>query len=175
MPVFIYSLFNLKTADERRFFLVRGFIELFVDWLFSVTEFDEKLHRKGRKERKVKRQEPLCPLLHSMKKHRLSELRTRMIWIRRIFTDTINPCASVSSVQSVFFYSFSGMKPTCMKVSAFICVHLRFLNWVIFRTGFTGFTGYASFFNPINPVILSNWKCQPTAPRQSAKLLEGAK
>jgi len=29
-------------------------------------------------------------------------LRTRMTQIRRIFTDTYNPCASVSSVQSVF-------------------------------------------------------------------------
>ncbi len=170
MPVFIYSLFNLKTADERRFFLVRGFIELFVDWLFSVMKFDKMIHHKGRKERKEKQQDSLHPLCHNMKKHRLSELRTRMIQIRRIFTDTANPCASVSSVQSVFHHSFSGMKPTCTKVSAFIGVHLRFLNWVIFRTGFTGFTGYVLSFDPVNPVILSNLKCQLPTLRWSAKV-----
>jgi hypothetical protein len=125
-------------------------------------EFDKTIHCKGLKERKEKRQESLHPLLHSMKKHRLSELRTRMTRIRRIFTDTTNPCASVSSVQSVFYRSFSGMKPTCMKVSAFVCIHLRFLNKVIFLTGLTGFTGYVLFFNP---VIQSNLKCQLPAPR----------
>ncbi len=42
--------------------------------------------------------------------------RTR---IARIFTDTSNPCASASSVQSVFYPK--RFDP----VSAFICVHLR--------------------------------------------------
>ncbi len=106
-------------------------------------------HRKGHKERKA---QPQCG--------------TRMTWIQRIFT---YPCASVSSMQSVFHYSFSGMKSTCTKVSAFICVHLRFLNWVIFRTGFTGFTGYVLFFNPVNPVILSNLKCRLPTLQWSAK------
>jgi hypothetical protein len=164
-----YKLEPQINADERRFFLMRGFIKLFVNWLFSATEFNKAMHCKGHKERKERQQESLHPLLHSMKKHRLSELRTRMTRIRRIFTDTIDPCASVSSVQSVFYYSFSGMKPTCLKVSAFIGVHLRFLNKVIFRTGFTR---YVLFFNPVNPVILSNLKCQPTTPRHNVKLME---
>ncbi|GFO96614.1 hypothetical protein ig2599ANME_0803 [groundwater metagenome] len=30
--------------------------------------------------------------------------RTQMTQIRRIFTDTFNPCASVSSVKSVFYH-----------------------------------------------------------------------
>ncbi len=154
----------------QRSFPAMGFIELFVDWLFSVMEFDKTMHRKERKERKEKQQKYLCPLCHSMKKHRLSELRTRMTRIGRIFTDTINPCASASSVQSVFHHSFSGMKPTCKKVSAFICVHLRFLKKVIFRTGLTEFTGYV--FNPVYPVILSNSRRRLPAPRQSARLLE---
>ncbi|KCZ72006.1 hypothetical protein ANME2D_01405 [Candidatus Methanoperedens nitroreducens] len=115
-------------ADERRFFPVTEFIELFVDRFFSVMEFDKTIHCKGRKERKEKRQESLYPLCHSMKKHRLSELRTRMTRIKRIFTDNCNPCVSVSSVQSVFHPSFSGMKPTCTKVSAFICVPLRLID-----------------------------------------------
>ncbi len=102
------------------------------------------------------------------------QLRTRMIRIRRIFTDTANPCASVSSVQSVFYYSFSGMKPTCTKVSAFIGVHLRFLNEAIFQTGLTGLAGCVLSFNPVNPVILSNWKCQLAAPRLSAMAREVA-
>ena len=46
---------------------------------------------------------------------------TRMTRIGRIFTDTINPCASVSSVQSVFYCN-----PLC-RVSAFICVHPRLI------------------------------------------------
>jgi hypothetical protein len=92
------------------------------------------------------------------------QLRTRMTRIRQIFTDTINPCASVSSVKSVFHHSFSGMKLTCTKVSAFICVHLRFLKNVIFQTGLTGLTGYV--FNPVYPVILSNLKCQTPASEQ---------
>jgi hypothetical protein len=155
-------------ADERRFFLATEFIELFVGRSFSVIEFDITMHRKGRKERKVKQQDSLLPLLHSMKKHRLSELRTRMTRIRRIFTDTTNPCASVSSVQSVFYHSFSGMKSTSTKVSAFICVHLRFLYRVIFQTGLTGLTGLKNEAYPVNPVILSNLKCQLPANRKSA-------
>ncbi len=47
-------------------------------------------------------------------------IRTRMTRIRRIFTDTLNPCASASSVQSVF-YSIPSW------VSSFICVHLRLI------------------------------------------------
>ncbi len=43
--------------------------------------------------------------------------RTRMIRIGRIFTDVLNPCASVSSVQSVFYRN----------ASAFICVHPRLI------------------------------------------------
>jgi hypothetical protein len=62
------------------------------------------------------------------------------------------------------------MKPTRMKVSAFIGVHLRFLEKVIFRTGLTGFAGYASFFNPVNPVILSNLKCQLSTLQWSMKV-----
>jgi len=49
--------------------------------------------------------------------------RTRMTQIRRIFTDTFNPCASVSSVQSVFH-----PKNPNNHASAFICVHLRLIN-----------------------------------------------
>ncbi len=44
---------------------------------------------------------------------------TRMTRIRRIFTDTFNLCASVSSVKSVFYLIDA--------VSAFICVHLRLI------------------------------------------------
>ncbi len=36
--------------------------------------------------------------------------RTRMTRIRRIFTDNFNPCASVSSVQSVFYHNCSGIQ-----------------------------------------------------------------
>jgi hypothetical protein len=46
-------------ADERRYKPITEFIGLFVHQLFSVTEFDKTIHRKGRKERKVKRQESL--------------------------------------------------------------------------------------------------------------------
>src|SRR5574341_764112 len=35
-----------------------------------------------------------------------SRRRTRMTRIGRIFTDTFNPCASVSSVKSVFYRTF---------------------------------------------------------------------
>jgi hypothetical protein len=58
------------------------------------------------------------------------------------------------------------MKAIDKKVSAFIRVHTRFLNDVIFQTGLTGFTGYV--FNPVYPVILSNSKCQFTYPLYSA-------
>ncbi|HEY9245325.1 MAG TPA: hypothetical protein VIO11_00615 [Candidatus Methanoperedens sp.] len=46
--------------------------------------------------------------------------RTRMTRITRIFTDIVNPRASVSSAQSVF-----NPKNPDNHVSAFICVHLR--------------------------------------------------
>ncbi len=36
--------------------------------------------------------------------------RTRMTLIRRIFTDIFNPCASVSSVKSVFYHNCSGIQ-----------------------------------------------------------------
>ncbi len=42
------------------------------------------------------------------------------VYLERIFTDNFNPCASVSSVQSVFHLIPSG-------ASTFICVHLRFV------------------------------------------------
>ncbi len=45
---------------------------------------------------------------------------TWMKRIGRIFTDNSNPCASASSVQSVFYPNNS-----VNHVSAFICVHLR--------------------------------------------------
>ncbi len=45
---------------------------------------------------------------------------TRITRIGRIFTDNSNPCASASSVQSVFYPNNS-----VNHVSAFICVHLR--------------------------------------------------
>ncbi len=44
---------------------------------------------------------------------------TRMTQIRRIFTDTFNLCALVSSVKSVFYLIDA--------VSAFICVHPRLI------------------------------------------------
>ena len=52
-----------------------------------------------------------------------SRFRTRMTRIARIFTDTFNPCASVSSAQSVFH-----PKNPNNHASAFICVHLRLIN-----------------------------------------------
>jgi hypothetical protein len=52
----------------------------------------------------------------------LQRIRTRMTLIGRIFTDIFNPCVSVSSVQSVFHPN-----KIVKHVSAFICVHLRFI------------------------------------------------
>lgn len=45
--------------------------------------------------------------------------RTRMTRIRRIFTDNFNPCASVSSVQSVFYHNKASIG--YLRSSAFIC------------------------------------------------------
>ena len=95
---------------------------------------------------------------------------TRMTRIGRISTD---PCAStVAPVdvahtygsrhtwRSAFHQVCSSLKNPAseMKVSAFICVHLRFIKNVIFQTGLTGSTGYV--FNPVHPVMLSNLKPQ---------------
>ena len=101
------------------------------------------------------------------------QFRTRMTRIGRIFTDTANPRASASSAQSAFYQVCSFMKNPASgaSVSAFISVHLRFYKMLIFQTGFTGLTGYV--FNPVHPVILSNLKCQLTAPEQIVKLLGG--
>jgi hypothetical protein len=42
-----------------------------------------------------------------------------------------------------------------------------FFKSVIFQTGLTGLTGCV--FNPVHPVILSNLKCQLTAPEKSGR------
>ncbi len=76
-------------ADERRYNPVTVFAHK-----NPVTDFDEITHSK---------EKPRC--------------RTRMTRIGRIFTDT-NPCASVSSVQSVFYRD----------ASAFIHVHLLLIR-----------------------------------------------
>ncbi len=104
-------------------------------------------HRKGRKERKA---QPQCG--------------TRMTRIGRIFTD---PCVSVSSAQSVFHHVCYSLKNPASgaKVYAFIRVHPRFFKNVIFQTGLTGYV-----FNPVHPVILSNLKCQASAPRRNVRL-----
>ncbi|KCZ72004.1 hypothetical protein ANME2D_01403 [Candidatus Methanoperedens nitroreducens] len=139
-------------ADERRFFPVTEFIELFVDRFFSVMEFDKTIHRKGRKERKAKRQKSFRPLRSGMK-------------------DFSSPSMNHSSWLTLRLNIFSTSERAVRAlhgVSAFICVHLRFLNWVIFRTGFTGYV-----FNSVNPVILSNSKCQQNAPRLRAMVREG--
>ena len=93
-------------ADERRFYSVTDLISFFVDSLFFVTDFGAILC----KERKA---QPQC--------------RTRITRIGRIFTDS---CVSVSSVQSVFYHVCFSLKKqaTETEVSAFICVHPRFLK-----------------------------------------------
>ncbi len=141
-------------SDERRWSSVTGFLDASSYAPLPATDFGAA-HRKGRKERKA---QPQCG--------------TRMTRIQRIFTDNFNPCASVSSVKSVFHHVCSSLKNPASgaKVSAFIRVHPRFLIWVIFQTGLTGLTGYV--FNPVYPVILSNLKCQLHATWLSAKLLE---
>ena len=98
------------------------------------------------------------------------QFRTRMTRIGRIFTDTANPRASA---QSVFHQVCSFLKNPASgaSVSAFIGVHLRFFKNVVFQTGLTGSTGCV--FNPVHPIILSNLKCQLTAPEQIVKLLGG--
>ena len=67
----------------------------------------------GTVHRKVRKAQPQCG--------------TRMTRIGRIFTD---PCASASSVQSVFHHVCSSLKNTASgaSVSAFICVHPRLIN-----------------------------------------------
>ncbi|GEM_PF-2783003 len=125
-------------ADERRYNPVMGFRRYFVKRLLPVTNFGASHRKVGYgllsidgdeksfiPERKENRHESLCSLRRDMKKHSLSELRTRMTRIRRIYTDNFNfnPCASVSSAQSVFYYNNS-----INRVSAFICVHLRLIN-----------------------------------------------
>ncbi|MCX9010760.1 MAG: hypothetical protein OIN66_06515 [Candidatus Methanoperedens sp.] len=66
-------------ADERRYNPVTGYF-----WTNTVTEFSKTTPCKEK-----------------------SQCRTRMTRIRRIFTDTIDPCLSVSSVQSVFYCCFA--------------------------------------------------------------------
>jgi hypothetical protein len=105
---------------------------------------------------------------HRKERKAQSQCRTRMTQIGKIFTDL---CKSVSSAQSAFHHVCSSMKKPASGVSAFIRVHLRFFEKVIFQTGLTGLTGYV--FNPVHPVIMSNLKCQLLAPEQIAKLLEG--
>jgi hypothetical protein len=123
-------------ADERRSSPVTGFLDNPSYASHPATDFGVA-HRKVRKERKAQ-----------------SQCGTRMTRIGRIFTD---PCASASSVQSVFHHVCFSLKNTASgaSVSAFIRVHPRFLKNVIFRTVFTG-----CGFNPVHPVILSNSKFQ---------------
>jgi hypothetical protein len=97
-------------TDERRWSPVMGLLDAFSYAQFPATDFGA-IHRKGRKERKAKPQS-----------------RTWMTWIGRIFT---SPCASTSSVQSVFHNVCSSLKNPVSKteVSAFICVHPRLINF----------------------------------------------
>jgi hypothetical protein len=46
---------------------------------------------------------------------------------QRFFMNTFNPCVSVSSVQSVFYYIPYCIASVSASVSAFICVHLRLI------------------------------------------------
>jgi len=75
--------------------------------------------------------------------------------------------------RSAFHHVCSSLKETASgaSVSALIRVNPRFFKNVIFQRGLTGSTGYV--FNHVHPVILSNLKCQLSAPWQSAKLLRG--
>ncbi len=57
--------------------------------------------------------------LFARRYRKVTQSRTLMTRIGRIFTDTANPCASASSVQSVFYPNRVN------HVSAFICVHQR--------------------------------------------------
>ena len=99
------------------------------------------------------------------KERKTPQCGTWMTQIGRIFTDTANPRASA------FHHVCSSLKNQASGAAAFIRVHLRFFNNLIFQTGLTGLTGYV--FNPVHPVILSNLKCQLPAPEQIAKLFGG--
>jgi hypothetical protein len=102
---------------------------------------------------------------HRKKRKVQPQFRTRMTRIGRIFTDIAYPRASA------FHHVCSSLKNPASgaSVSAFIRIHLRFFKNVSFQTGLTGSTGYV--FNPVHPFILSNLKCQLSAPQRSTKLL----
>ena len=110
-------------ADERRWSHVTGFLDASSYAPLHATDFDAT-HRKG------KRQKSFLSLRSAFRKYCLRKFRTRMTRIGRIFTDTANTCASVSSMQSVFHHVCSFLKNTASEteVSAFICVHPRLIN-----------------------------------------------
>ncbi|KCZ71064.1 hypothetical protein ANME2D_03094 [Candidatus Methanoperedens nitroreducens] len=103
-------------TDEHRAISVKVF----------VADLDRLIHSKERKSWQY-----LRPAME--KQH---QYRTRITRVRWIFTDLFkitdifNPCASVSSAQSVFYLNCSPAN----RVSAFICVHLR----LIFGKGMRG-------------------------------------
>ncbi len=100
--------------DERRF-IESGIQRIFVD------DIDSNLINSP--QRAQSSQRFFMHLLSEFGNMLQQRLRTRMTRIRRIFTDNVDPCVSVSSVQSVFYYI-----PYCIaSVSAFICVHLRLI------------------------------------------------
>jgi hypothetical protein len=81
--------------DERRF-IESGIQRIFVD------DIDSNLINSP--QRTQSSQRFFMHLLSEFGNMLQQRLRTRMTRIRRIFTDNVDPCVSVSSVQSVFYY-----------------------------------------------------------------------
>jgi len=99
-------------ADERRF-IESGIQRIFVD------DIDRNLINSP--QRAQSSQRFFMHLMSEFGNKPQQRLRTRMTRIRRIFTDNVDPCVSVSSVQSVF-YSI----PSCTAcICKCICVYLR--------------------------------------------------
>ena len=92
----------------------------------AASEFGEKEPQINADERRFN-PATYISVVHRKEREAQPQCRTRITRIGRIFTD---PCVSVSSVQSVFYHvCFSLKKPASeTEVSAFICVHPRFLK-----------------------------------------------
>jgi hypothetical protein len=100
-------------ADERRFVN-------FKTHQSSGTHSETKLIKSPQSTRRTR---SIAAKLFALQYRKVTQNGTRMTRIARIFTDYCNPCASASSVQSVFYPNNS-----VNHASVFICVHPRLMN-----------------------------------------------
>ncbi len=95
-----------------------------------------------------------CSKIHVLRHEDAPRHSLRITLIQRMFMD---PCKSAPSVKSAFYHTDSLTKSTDRKVSAFICVHPRFFDNVVFQTGWTRYDLFSIKFNFLKNLFMETF------------------